>query len=149
MKPGTHALQISQTIRRLRSEAHLTQAELAARSGLEANHIAQLENRRVKRLTVDTLHALAKGLGLTLDEAAGEFGYAPTIAASAADAAAVTSRGIERQLRRVYELPEGPEREAIVLMVRNLGLLAKVAARQAAVESPASLASIGAKSDKT
>lgn len=114
---------VSDTVRRLRAELGLSQAELARRSGLEPNYIAQLEAGRIGRLTVDTLHGLASALGMTLDEAAAEFGYPPTVPAAALAAARGEDAAIERAFRLAAQLPDGPDRHALFLLLRRLPML--------------------------
>lgn len=59
-------------VARLREENGWTQAELAERAGLTMFNIRQIEQGVTKNPRLDTLRALAKVFGLTLDEVAGE-----------------------------------------------------------------------------
>jgi transcriptional regulator with XRE-family HTH domain len=54
---------LGQTIRRLRKEAKLTQEELAARAGISANYVGEIE-RGETNAGAKALFALARGLGI-------------------------------------------------------------------------------------
>lgn len=90
-------------VQRRRADLGLTQAELAARCGLERDYIAQVESRKSKLPIPDNRRKLAKGLGVShmdLLVAAGELTEA--------------ERG-----GVVHRDPESPV-EQIVAMVRSL-----------------------------
>ncbi|MFH1775076.1 MAG: LexA family transcriptional regulator [Chloroflexota bacterium] len=52
-------------IRKLRTEQGMTQAELAARSGLLRSHISRIESGAYKNPTQETFQRLARGLSMT------------------------------------------------------------------------------------
>lgn len=54
---------IGQRLRRLREAAGLSKRELAKRSGIDREHIYQIEGGKVKSITLKTAERLAKGLG--------------------------------------------------------------------------------------
>ena len=54
---------LGQTIRRLRREADLTQEELAARAGISANYVGEIERGECNPSTL-VLFALARGLNV-------------------------------------------------------------------------------------
>jgi XRE family transcriptional regulator, fatty acid utilization regulator len=62
---------IGETIRKLRTDADLTLAELADRSGLSASWLGRLESGKHES-TWEGLEEVAKGLGLSLSEFAAE-----------------------------------------------------------------------------
>ena len=53
-------------LRELREERCLTQEALAARCGLNVDTISSIECGRQKRIYIDTLSKLAKGLGVSV-----------------------------------------------------------------------------------
>jgi len=55
---------IGDRLRRLRLEAGLSQRELAKRSGVDREHINQIEANKTKSMTLRTAERLAKGLGV-------------------------------------------------------------------------------------
>jgi transcriptional regulator with XRE-family HTH domain len=57
---------IGDALRRTRKRASMTQDDLAKRSGLSRNYIAQIETGK-KSLTLKALSALADGIGVTLE----------------------------------------------------------------------------------
>ena len=62
---------MSVTIRRLRGETGLTQAQLAKRAKVTQGYIAQLEMGMKKNPSLDTLKRLAKALGVPVTELLG------------------------------------------------------------------------------
>jgi len=59
-------------IKQLREERHLTQGELAERSGISRSYLSQIEIGRYKSFRGDTLTKLAKGLELSISTLLGE-----------------------------------------------------------------------------
>jgi transcriptional regulator with XRE-family HTH domain len=59
-------------VRALRLAAGMTQQQLAVAAGLALGGLAQIEQGTTRDPRVSTLRALAKALGVTLDELAGE-----------------------------------------------------------------------------
>lgn len=55
-------------IKDLRVQAHLTQSDLATRSGLTRATISNLESGRVQNANATTLLRLARALGCTIDD---------------------------------------------------------------------------------
>jgi transcriptional regulator with XRE-family HTH domain len=64
-------------LKRLREAAGLTQQELAARAGLSISAVTQTEGGQKKDPRLSTVIALAKVLGVTLDELAGGLAESP------------------------------------------------------------------------
>lgn len=62
---------LAERLRSLRVLRKLTQPELAARAGISLSLLAKLEQGQTNNPRLDTLRALAKALGVTLDELAG------------------------------------------------------------------------------
>lgn len=58
-------------LRRLRTAAGLTQQQLAVKAGLSVSVVVHLEGGRIPDPRMSTLKALAKALGVGLDELAG------------------------------------------------------------------------------
>lgn len=56
---------IGDRLKRLRIEAGLSQRELAKRSGVDREHINQIEHNRTKSMTLRTAEKLAHGMGIT------------------------------------------------------------------------------------
>lgn len=54
---------LGQTVRRIRREADLTQEELAARAGISANYVGEIERGECNP-SVLVMFALARGLGV-------------------------------------------------------------------------------------
>ena len=54
---------LGQTVRRLRREADLTQEELAARAGISANYVGEIERGECNP-SVLVMFAVARGLGV-------------------------------------------------------------------------------------
>lgn len=65
-------------VRRLRRLSSQTQEELAERSGVSADVVRKLEQKRKSSATLPTLHALAKGLGVELTSLLGDPPGAPS-----------------------------------------------------------------------
>jgi transcriptional regulator with XRE-family HTH domain len=63
---------IKDRVRQLRTAAGLTQQGLATAAGLSVSAVVQLESGKIPDPRVSTLKALAKALGTTLDDLAGE-----------------------------------------------------------------------------
>ena len=63
---------LAERVARLREAAGLTQAALAAKSGLTLSNLRQIEQGATANPRIDTMRQLAKALGVTLDELAGE-----------------------------------------------------------------------------
>lgn len=63
---------LSVRLKEAREAAGLTQLELATASGVAVATVSQLEQGRMANPRLDTLRALAKALGVTLDELGGE-----------------------------------------------------------------------------
>jgi transcriptional regulator with XRE-family HTH domain len=59
---------LKERLRELRQAAGLTQMELAAAAGLTLSGVTQIEAGKIKNPRLDTLQALAKVLGCTLDD---------------------------------------------------------------------------------
>ena len=59
-------LELGKRIRYLREKYHLTQDELAGRSGISTKYLQNLEGKNPKKATVVTLHKLAKGFDIPL-----------------------------------------------------------------------------------
>jgi transcriptional regulator with XRE-family HTH domain len=59
-------------LKRLRTAADLTQQDLAMKAGLSISAVVQIESGKIPNPRMDTLRALAKALGVSLDELAGE-----------------------------------------------------------------------------
>jgi transcriptional regulator with XRE-family HTH domain len=59
-------------LRELRTAAGLTQQTLAVKAGLSVSVVAHIESGRIPDPRLSTLRALAKALGASLDELAGE-----------------------------------------------------------------------------
>jgi transcriptional regulator with XRE-family HTH domain len=65
---------IKDKLRELRAAADLSQQALAMKAGLSVSNVAQIESGKIPNPRMHTLRALAKALGVTLDELAGENG---------------------------------------------------------------------------
>jgi transcriptional regulator with XRE-family HTH domain len=63
---------IGMRLKQLRAAKGITQLELSRATGLSLSIIAQLEQGETANPRLNTVKALAKGLGCTLDELAGE-----------------------------------------------------------------------------
>lgn len=63
---------LKDSLRRLRTDAGLTQQELATAAGLSVSNVSQIEAGKIPDPRMSTLRALAKALGCGLDELAGE-----------------------------------------------------------------------------
>jgi transcriptional regulator with XRE-family HTH domain len=63
---------IKDALRRLRKAAGMTQQALAMKAGLSISAVIHIEAGRIPDPRVSTLRALAKALGVPLDELAGE-----------------------------------------------------------------------------
>lgn len=61
MEKNPDLIALGQTLRRLRREAKLTQEELAARAGLSANYVGEIE-RGERNPSVLALYQIARGL---------------------------------------------------------------------------------------
>lgn len=61
MEKDPNLVALGETVRRLRKDAKLTQEELAARAGLSANYVGEIE-RGERNPSVLALFALARGL---------------------------------------------------------------------------------------
>ena len=57
---------IGQRVRILRTQAGLTQQELADRAGLQRTHIGRIEGGKYA-VNIETLQAIAEALGMTVD----------------------------------------------------------------------------------
>jgi transcriptional regulator with XRE-family HTH domain len=68
---------IKDRLKRLRTAAGLTQQELATKADLSVSAIVQIESGKIPNPRINTLRALAKAMGATLDELAGEDDDAP------------------------------------------------------------------------
>ena len=55
-------------LKQLREQAGMSQMELAIRAGLSASSVAQLEQGKKPNPTLATLEALARGLGVGLEQ---------------------------------------------------------------------------------
>lgn len=55
---------IGDRLRRLRTDAGLSQRELAKRSGVDREYICQIEANKTKSMTLRMAEALAKGMGI-------------------------------------------------------------------------------------
>jgi transcriptional regulator with XRE-family HTH domain len=60
--------ELKDNLKRLRVEAGFTQQKLAEKSGLSISVVTQLERGIIPNPRLDTLRALAKALGCTLDQ---------------------------------------------------------------------------------
>jgi transcriptional regulator with XRE-family HTH domain len=60
------------TLKRLRTQAGLTQQELATRSGLSMAQVMAMEQGKRDNPRLDTLRKLARGLGCTVGELVGD-----------------------------------------------------------------------------
>ncbi len=67
MENNPDLVALGQTIRRLRREAKLTQEELAARAGLSANYVGEIE-RGKRNPSALALFSLGRGLNITAAE---------------------------------------------------------------------------------
>ena len=63
MEKDPDLVALGQTVRRLRREAKLTQEELAARAGLSANYVGEIE-RGETNAGAKALFQIARGLGV-------------------------------------------------------------------------------------
>ncbi len=63
---------IKDRVKELRTAAGLTQQALATAAGLSVSAVVQIESGKIPDPRVSTLRALAKALGVGLDELAGE-----------------------------------------------------------------------------
>jgi transcriptional regulator with XRE-family HTH domain len=61
---------LKERLRELRAAKGLTQMELAAAAGLTLSGVTQMEAGKIKNPRLDTLQALARVLGCTLDDLA-------------------------------------------------------------------------------
>lgn len=59
-------------LKELRKAAGLSQQELATRCGFSWSMVASLEQGKARNPTLETLRALSRVLGVTLDDLAGE-----------------------------------------------------------------------------
>jgi transcriptional regulator with XRE-family HTH domain len=59
-------------LKQLRKAAGLTQQGLAMKAGLSVSAVVQIENGTIPDPRISTLRALAKAMGVTLDQLAGE-----------------------------------------------------------------------------
>jgi transcriptional regulator with XRE-family HTH domain len=58
---------ISDKLKRLRTEAGLTQMELAVKAGVSISAVSQIEQGAIPDPRVSTLHAIARALAVPLD----------------------------------------------------------------------------------
>lgn len=87
-------------VRRIRHNKKLSQQQVADRCGLQRAYVSQLEQGRVKSITLDTARTLAKGLGVR-----------PEVFLTTADAESLYMsehlfEGILRDLRERYGFPK-------------------------------------------
>jgi transcriptional regulator with XRE-family HTH domain len=68
---------IKDRLRELRTAAGLTQQELAVKAGLSMSAVAHLEGGRIPDPRLSTLKALARALGVSLDDLARDEGEEP------------------------------------------------------------------------
>jgi transcriptional regulator with XRE-family HTH domain len=59
-------------LKQLRTAADLTQQVLAWKAGLSISAVVQIESGKIPNPRMDTLQALARALGVSLDDLAGE-----------------------------------------------------------------------------
>jgi transcriptional regulator with XRE-family HTH domain len=62
---------LGSTIRRLRDERGWTQGELAYHAGVDQSHVSRIESGATKDTKVSTIIAIARALGVTIDELTG------------------------------------------------------------------------------
>lgn len=55
-------------VREVREELHMTQEELAEKSGISRARISAIENGTAKDVMMSTLLSIAKAMGVTLDK---------------------------------------------------------------------------------
>jgi transcriptional regulator with XRE-family HTH domain len=63
---------IKDRLKALRKEKQLTQQSLAVKAGLSVSAVVQIENGTIPDPRLSTVRALARGLGVTLDELGAE-----------------------------------------------------------------------------
>lgn len=59
-------------VRRLRATAGMTQQQLAVAAGLAVSNVAQIEQGKIPDPRLSTLRALAKAMGVTVSDLAGD-----------------------------------------------------------------------------
>ena len=57
------ALRIGTELARLRRKAHMSQTQLAAKTGMSAPNISRIETRPAQNMTLETLMRIARALG--------------------------------------------------------------------------------------
>lgn len=65
-------IRFSHRLRKLRTEAEITQEELARKSGISVKYIQNLESSDPKNPTLETLEKIAKALDVTIANLLGE-----------------------------------------------------------------------------
>lgn len=68
---------VAERTRQLREAGKLSQEQLAGRAKLHPTYIGQFERRERKNPSLETLHKIATGLGVTVQELLGEEELAP------------------------------------------------------------------------
>jgi transcriptional regulator with XRE-family HTH domain len=69
---------IKDRLRELRTAAGLSQQDVAVKAGLSVSNVAQIESGKIPNPRMYTLRGLARALGVTLDQLAGDDGERPT-----------------------------------------------------------------------
>ncbi|MGP3949143.1 helix-turn-helix domain-containing protein [Streptomyces sp. 7N604] len=107
-------------IARLRRLAYLTQEGLAERSGISADVVRKLEQRRKHSARLPTLHALAKGLGVELTSLLGDPPGVPSNGDAEPPQLVAVRRAIMPPLFAPPAEPTGPEKLSMSLLRREI-----------------------------
>ncbi|MGW1615375.1 helix-turn-helix domain-containing protein [Streptomyces sp. NPDC002285] len=105
---------------RLRRLADLTQEGLAERSGVSADVVRKLEQKRKHSARLPTLHALSKGLGVELTALLGDPPGAPSSGDADPPQLVALRRAIMPPLFLPPPEPNGPERLTVTLLRREI-----------------------------
>ncbi|MGP3922381.1 helix-turn-helix domain-containing protein [Streptomyces sp. 8N616] len=107
-------------IARLRRLADLTQEGLAERSGISADVVRKLEQRRKHSARLPTLHALANGLGVELTSLLGDPPGVPSNGDAEPPQLVAVRRAIMPPLFAPPAEPTGPEKLSMSLLRREI-----------------------------
>ena len=124
---------LAKNLRKYRADQELTLEDLSEKCGLTVAYISRLEHNKAKKVSLDVVDTLARALGLSLSELAGEMEYLPELDREvilfketvAKYGGATTVRSLRKSLPSLYEgkvmvdeeerkhlaIPEGQQRK--------------------------------------
>ncbi|GHF96612.1 helix-turn-helix transcriptional regulator [Streptomyces thermodiastaticus] len=111
---------LGERLARLRRLASLSQEALAARSGVSADVIRKLEQKRKHSARLPTLHALSRGLGVELTALLGDPPGVPSTGEAAPPRLVALRRAIMPPLFALPPEPAGVERLSLPLLRREI-----------------------------